>query len=65
MPDKRKADDRLAPDQSRVEVIAQFRHDGVYVQPGATLVMTTRDAEDLAAMNFVRPYRRRDMRADR
>jgi hypothetical protein len=65
MPDKRKADDKLAPDQTRVEVVARFRHNGVYVRPGEKLVMTTSDAFDLEALNFVRPYRRRDMRADR
>jgi hypothetical protein len=63
MPDKRKGDDKLAPDQTTVEVIAQFRHDGVYVRPGEKLVMATADAESLAALNFVRPYGRRDMRA--
>jgi hypothetical protein len=65
MPDKRKADDKLAPDQTRVEVVAQFRHNGVYVRPGQKLVMTTSDAFDLEALNFVRRYSRRDMRADR
>ena len=65
MPDKRKADDKLAPDQTRVEVVAQFRHNGVYVRPGEKLVMTTSDAFDLEALNFVRRYSRRDMRTDR
>ena len=65
MPDKRKADDKRAPDQTAVEVVAQFRHNGVYVRPGEKLVMTTSDAFDLEALNFVRRYSRRDMRTDR
>jgi hypothetical protein len=62
MPDKRKPD--FKPDQTTVEVIAQFRHNGVYVRPGEKLTMTTDEANDLEAMHFVRLYSRRDMRAN-
>lgn len=46
-------------DRVEVEAVAQFRHNGEYIQRGQRVIMSHIEAEELVALNFARRTMRR------